>query len=193
MTVTSHDHLSGQMARVAKALLGAPNQSLSKQGKEWRYGTRGSLKIDLHKGTYFDFETNEGGGILNLIKREKGLTGGAVIDSMRPIGCDLLPLSGNGVAAVSNRRLVATFDYPDATGELASQVLRYEPKQFIQRRPDGNGGWRYRGGPRLPYRLPEIIEAIGLGHTIFVVAWDRGRLRCPARGTRWFVAEVCDE
>ena len=29
MTVTSHDHLSGHMARVAKALLGAPNQSLT--------------------------------------------------------------------------------------------------------------------------------------------------------------------
>ena len=32
MTVTSNDHLSGHMVRVAKALLGAPNQSLSKQG-----------------------------------------------------------------------------------------------------------------------------------------------------------------
>ena len=81
MTVPSHDHLSGHMARVAKALLGAPNQSLSKQGKEWRYGTHGSLAIDLHKGTYFDFETNEGGGVLDLIKREKGLTGEAAIDS----------------------------------------------------------------------------------------------------------------
>ena len=29
MTVTSHNHLSGHMARVAKALLGAPNQSLT--------------------------------------------------------------------------------------------------------------------------------------------------------------------
>ena len=77
MTVTSNDHLSGHMARVAKALLGAPNQSLSKQGKEWRYGTHGSLAIDLHKGTYFDFEIDKGSGVLDLIKREKGLRGRA--------------------------------------------------------------------------------------------------------------------
>jgi hypothetical protein len=126
MTVPSHDHLSGHMARVAKALLGAPNQSLSKQGKEWRYGTHGSLAIDLHKGTYFDFETNEGGGVLDLIKREKGLTGGAAIDFMRQIGCDLSPLSRNGIAAVSNRRLVATFDYTYATGKLASSPSVWE-------------------------------------------------------------------
>lgn len=187
MTVPSHDHLSGHMAHVAKALLGAPNQSLSKQGKEWRYGTHGSLAIDLHKGTYFDFETNEGGGVLDLIKREKGLTGGAAIDFMRQIGCDLSPLSRNGIAAVSNRRLVATFDYTYATGKLASQVLRYEPKQFIQRRPDGNGGWRFRGGPPLPYRLREIIEAIGLGHTIFVVEGE-GKVDALAD---WNVPATC--
>ena len=187
MTVPSRDDLSGHMAHVAKALLGAPNQSLSKQGKEWRYGTHGSLAIDLHKGTYFDFETNEGGGVLDLIKREKGLTGGAAIDFMRQIGCDLSPLSGNGIAAVSNRRLVATFDYTYATGKLASQVLRYEPKQFIQRRPDGNGGWRFRGGPPLPYRLREIIEAIGLGHTIFVVEGE-GKVDALAD---WNVPATC--
>jgi hypothetical protein len=175
------------MARVAEALLGAPNRSLPKSDKELRFGTHGSLSIDLSKGVFHDFEAKHGGGVLDLIRREKGLTGRAAIDFMRQIGCDLSPLSGNGVAAVSNRRLVATFDYPDATGELAFQVLRYEPKQFIQRRPDGNSGWRYRGGPRLPYRLPEIIEAIGLGHTIFVVEGE-GKVDALAK---WNVPATC--
>ena len=38
-------------------------------------------------------------------------------------------------------RVVATYDYTDADGKLLYQVLRYEPKDFRQRRPDGNGGW----------------------------------------------------
>jgi len=38
-SITSRDDLSRHMPRVAKALLGTPNQSLSKQGKEWRYGS----------------------------------------------------------------------------------------------------------------------------------------------------------
>jgi hypothetical protein len=169
MTVTSRDDLSRHMARVAEALLGAPNQSLSKQGKEWRYGTHGSLAIDLQKGTYFDFETNKGGGILDLIKREKGISGADATDFMRQIDCDLPPRSGNGVATISSRKLVASFDYTDANGQLVFQVLRYEPKGFLQRRPDGNGGWQFRRGAPLPYRLPDLIEAIALGRTVFVV------------------------
>ena len=38
-------------------------------------------------------------------------------------------------------RIVATYDYTDADGKLLYQVVRYEPKDFRQRRPDGNGGW----------------------------------------------------
>src|SRR3974390_362493 len=152
MTVTSHDHLSRHMARVAKALLGAPNQSLLKQGKAWRYGPHGSLAMHLHKGTYFDFETDEGGGVLDLIKREKGLTGGAAIDFVRQIGCDLPPQSGNGIATTSSRKPVAFFDSPHANGRLFFQVLLYNPKVFRQRRRDENGGWEFGGGPPLPYR-----------------------------------------
>ena len=37
--------------------------------------------------------------------------------------------------------MVATYDYINAGGELVFQVVRYDPKDFRQRRPDGNGGW----------------------------------------------------
>jgi hypothetical protein len=43
---------------VAIKLLGEPGQKL-KQNKEWRYGRRGSLAVDLAKGNWHDFE--EGG------------------------------------------------------------------------------------------------------------------------------------
>ena len=38
---------------VARRLLGDPNPPLSSR-TEWRYGGRGSLSIDLEKGTFFD-------------------------------------------------------------------------------------------------------------------------------------------
>jgi hypothetical protein len=61
------------IAQVAKALLGPPNPHLS--GKtEWRYGNGGSLSIDLPKNVFFDHEANTGGGILDLIVRERGGT-----------------------------------------------------------------------------------------------------------------------
>ena len=35
------------------------------------------------------------------------------------------------------RRIVETYDYDDEDGKLLYQVVRYEPKDFRQRKPDG--------------------------------------------------------
>ena len=57
------------------------------------------------------------------------------------------------------RRVVAAYDYRDPGGELLFQVVRFEPKDFRQRRPDGKGGWLWdlSGVERVPYRLPELL------------------------------------
>ena len=59
------------------------------------------------------------------------------------------------------RRIVAEYDYCDENGELLFQVVRFEPKDFRQRRPDGRGGWTWKldSTRRVLYRLPEIISA----------------------------------
>jgi hypothetical protein len=65
----SHIDFKSIAPDVCKALLGEPNSKLSKPD-ELRYGSNGSLSLDLTKATYFNFEANEGGGLLDLIKRE---------------------------------------------------------------------------------------------------------------------------
>ena len=47
------------MGPVARTLLGEPNQRLSSK-HELRFGARGSMSIDLRKGTWFDHERNIG-------------------------------------------------------------------------------------------------------------------------------------
>jgi hypothetical protein len=54
-------------------------------------------------------------------------------------------------------RIVATYDYQDATGKLAFQVVRFEPKDFRQRAP--NGVWSVKDIEKVPYRLPELLNA----------------------------------
>jgi len=54
------------------------------------------------------------------------------------------------------------YQYSDEEGSVIYEVVRdIARKRFFQRRPDGNGGYvnSVRGVRRIPYRLPELIEA----------------------------------
>ena len=57
----------------------------------------------------------------------------------------------------ADRVIAATYPYRDETGDLLFEVVRFAPKGFAQRRPDGNGGWTWNlnGARRVLYRLPE--------------------------------------
>ncbi len=59
------------------------------------------------------------------------------------------------------RKLVAAYDYQDQAGNLLFQTVRYEPKNFSQRRPDGNGGWKWNldGVQTVLYRLPHVLKS----------------------------------
>jgi 5S rRNA maturation endonuclease (ribonuclease M5) len=59
------------------------------------------------------------------------------------------------------KKTSATYDYTDENGALMFQVVRFEPKDFRQRRPDGQGGWisNLDGVRRVLYHLPEVIAA----------------------------------
>lgn len=80
------------------------------------------------------------------------------------------PKNGNGA-----RRLVATYDYVDEHGALLFQKLRYEPKDFRVRRPDGKGGFSYSIGDtrRVLYRLPELVAAIEAARTVWVAEGEK--------------------
>ena len=41
-------------------------------------------------------------------------------------------------------------------------MVRFDPKDFRQRKPDGAGGWDWRlnGARRVLYRLPAVLEAV---------------------------------
>jgi len=58
-------------------------------------------------------------------------------------------------------RIIDIYDYKDEKGELIFQVVRYEPKSFAQRRPDGNGSWIWKldGVRRVLYMLPDLLAA----------------------------------
>jgi len=71
--------------------------------------------------------------------------------------------SGGPGANKAPQKIVATYDYKDESGAILFQVVRYEPKGFRQRRPDGKGGWTWsvKGVRQVPYRLDAIAAAPG--------------------------------
>lgn len=94
-----------------------------------------------------------------LVKCHAGCDTRDVVGAAGLTLADLMP-DRNG-SPRDGRRVLATYDYRDTDGALLYQVLRYEPKDFRPRRPDGAGGWIWdlKGVTRVLYRLPELAGA----------------------------------
>ena len=96
------------MPDVARRLLGDPQK---KTAREWRYGRKGSLVVHIegeHPGTWHDFESDTGGGVLDLVRRERRcdqagalawLTGEGLLDGAAP-----RPLQNRHAAPATARR-----------------------------------------------------------------------------------------
>ncbi|MEQ8965944.1 MAG: VapE family protein [Azospirillaceae bacterium] len=152
--------LARHMEAVARHLLGDPNTALS-SARELRYGSHGSLSIDLKAGRFYDHEADQGGGVLDLIRRETGKSNGEAVAWLRSeLGAEL---EHRTEPPARSGRIVARYPYQDAAGELLFEVVRQHPKTFRQRRPDGAGGWNWsvKGVEPVPYRLPEIAASSG--------------------------------
>jgi hypothetical protein len=60
------------------------------------------------------------------------------------------------------RRIVAEYPYTSETGAVLFVKVRFQPKHFLVKRPDGLGGWIWGIGPdtrRVLYRLPRLVAA----------------------------------
>src|ERR1019366_455214 len=72
-------------------------------------------------------------------------------------------------------KIAKTYDYTDETGGLIYQVVRFEPKEFRQRRPDGKGGWIWSIKDIQPlfYRLRALLEALGEERMVFITEGEK--------------------
>lgn len=88
------------------------------------------------------------------------------------------------------REIVATYDYTNEEGKLVYQVVRYEPKSFTHRRPDGQGGWIYdrKGIEPLLYNLPLLRDAVVQNRAIYIV---EGEKDCETLKRHSLVATTC--
>ena len=142
----------GEIAAYCRARL----PKIRQRGTEWRG------PCPVHKGERDSFAVNSKTGLIhchrckrgwNLVTLEMDLTGA----DFKEAKTQVCRIAGR-IEAGSGKRIIATYKYAGPDGKLLYEVVRYDPKDFRQRRPDGNGGhvWNLKGVKRVLYRLPEI-------------------------------------
>ena len=71
------------------------------------------------------------------------------------------------IGGIQKKRIIAEYSYHDEAGNTLYQAVRYDPKDFRQRRPDHTAkdgwAWNMKGVRRVPYHLPDLLK-IGRAH-----------------------------
>lgn len=151
------NNIASYIEQVARHYKGEPNKRLSR-GTELRFGNNGSFSCCLRSGTWFDFELNCGGGVIDLVRlNEPASLNGGISDVL----AEKFGIQPQQQKALTPAKYLAKqYDYYDSDGVLRYQVQRFEPKTFRQRRPDDKGGWLYNLNDveALPYNLVGMMQ-----------------------------------
>lgn len=159
---------------------------LGKGGTERRgpcplhHGARDSFSINIENGLWTCHACGRGG---DLIKLECELTGAyprdAVQEVLRIVGrADITDRHARRTKSV----IAAEYDYCDESGQLVYQTIRYDPKDFKQRQPDGKGGWQWnlKGVRLVLYHLPELLKRGS--ETVYVCEGEKDVLALESLG-----------
>lgn len=160
LTVDNTTKPSGADGPVAKLLAKLPDAK--KAAKGW------AAHCPAHEDRRASLSIDEGDDGRALVNCHAGCDPKAVVGALGLTLADLMPerpnpIPGkprNGKATNGKPRIVAEYDYYDEARTLLFQVVRFEPKDFRQRRPKAGGGWDWsvKGVRSLPYRLPKLLS-----------------------------------
>lgn len=172
------------IGQFAELLLGERNIALS-NSTELRFGTQGSLAVNLEKNVWFSHEEQIGGGVLDLIAKKTGLaTRTEQLAWLEKNGLREQHTAPSPKSPKSQKpKIHSTYAYEDEHGHLLFEVVRYEPKGFRQRRPDHNGDWIWsvKGVRQVPFHLPQLLAADS-AQVLFIVEGEKDVLSLEAVG-----------
>jgi hypothetical protein len=173
-------HIEDEIARRGIKLRGR----IDREGSCPVCGGEDRFSINTKKQVWNCRGCAKGGDVIDLVEHLDGVDFRHACETLT--GESLSKPNGKDRASPSTEIRVAEYSYNDASGNLLFVVDRIEfrdadgnpvlkdgkrRKQFRQRRPGQPGQWiKNVDGVRLvPYRLPELIEAIGNLHMILIV------------------------
>jgi 5S rRNA maturation endonuclease (ribonuclease M5) len=107
----------------------------------------------------------EGGDGRVLLNCHAGCTAQAIVQALGLTEAELFP------PREETLRETTVYRYEDENGTHLYDVVRFEPKTFRQRRPDGT--WGLGDTRRVLYRLPQVRAAAELGQVVYVVEGEK--------------------
>jgi hypothetical protein len=149
--MSSHTYTTGELESIAKRLGGAIGG-----GHKW------SCRCPAHDDSTASLSISIGKDSKLLWHCHAGCRQADVLEGLKRAG---VLLNGDARTAEPKRgargKIVATYPYVDESAQLLYQKLRHDPKDFRQRRPDGDGGWIWKLGStrRVLYHLPDVLAA----------------------------------
>src|SRR5437868_12187018 len=139
-----------------------------------RSGDGWMARCPVHHDTKASLSIKEGKGGRILIKCHAGCTTESILFSL---GLTMKDLFLEHAKQKSKRRLVTTYNYLNEQGTLVFQTVRYDPKDFRQRRPDlakpDSWIWDLKGVVRILYRLPDVTAAVAAGQSIYIAEGEK--------------------
>ena len=206
MSMSGADGLAASILEVADYLYGDRKRVV--EGDSVRYGSRGSLEVATKRGVWTDHEAQASGGVFDLVVHRGvvsdraearrwmvgkgflvGRAGKRLIEAEVGEECRL------GVAGDDPVEYVCTgrHEYRVVGGDVVGWVSRgrhrgtgrtevrpgYVDAEGIARMGGAKKNERMRG---LPYRLPEVLEAVAGGEVLIVVEGEKDADRLAALG-----------
>ncbi len=146
-----------------------------------------SFSANRETGLFHCFACGKSGSIFDFYMTQHGEDFRGAIEALsREAGIDIQGHEPTKNKGNIFRKIVKTYDYTDEGGRLLYQTVRYEPKGFRQRRPNGKGGWIWNldGVQLVPYQLPEVLKS----KSIIIVEGEKDADNLAALG---LVATTC--
>ncbi len=156
---------------MSHALMTKPNapELLDRLAGVKKNSTGWQAKCPAHDDGHASLTVSRGEG-KTLLYCHAGCPTEAILDALGMSMADLFDAKPDHKPEISK-----TYNYRSADGEVIYQVVRMVPKDFRQRRPDGNGGWIWNlsGVERVLYHLPQLLAAVAAGEIVFIVEGER--------------------
>jgi hypothetical protein len=155
-------HLAVSLSRRHRRLvaeMSSLRDILTKFDSPKKTGGQYLVRCPVHEDRRASLAIREGEDGRVLVHCHAGCSTGTILNALGLEEHDLFPPSEG-----ARREIVAAYDYIDEKSDRLYQVVKYSPKDFVQRRPDGAGGWIYSLGEtrRVLYRLHDIQKKPGV-------------------------------